>query len=64
MVNWMHKDADALWAAMKEVENTKVGRKARISGTAIDTIAPPIQSVPRLMRMERIERFASQKLHS
>lgn len=62
-VNWMHKDADALQAAMKEVQNTKVGRKARISGT-VETIMPPIQSIERLMRTERIQRSASQKLHS
>jgi hypothetical protein len=62
-VSWMYKDADALQAAMKEVENTKVGRKARISGT-VETIAPPIQSIERLMRTERIQRSASQKLHS
>jgi hypothetical protein len=62
-VSWMHKDADALQAAMKEVENTKVGRKARISGT-VETIAPPIQSIARLMRTERIQLSASQKLHS
>jgi hypothetical protein len=63
LVQWMHKDADALKAAMKEIESTKVGRKARISGT-VETIAPPIQSIERLMRTERIQRSASQKLHS
>jgi plasmid replication initiation protein len=63
MVNWIHKDADALQAAMKEAENTKLGRKARISGTVVGTIAPPIQSVPRLMRSERLGQ-ATQKLHS
>jgi Initiator Replication protein len=66
MVTWMHKDADALQAAMKEVESTKVGRKARISGTA-ETIAPPMQSIERLMRADRLQRSAAripQKLHS
>jgi plasmid replication initiation protein len=64
-VNWMHKDADALQAAIREIESTKVGRKARIAGT-VETIAPPIQSIERLMRTERIQRSvdASQKLHS
>jgi plasmid replication initiation protein len=62
-VNWMHKDADGLQAAMKEVESTKVGRKARIAGT-VEMIVPPIQSIERLMRTERIQRSASQKLHS
>jgi Initiator Replication protein len=66
MVNWMHKDADALRTAMKEVESTKVGRKARISGT-VETIAPPMQSIERLMRADRLQRSAAripQKLHS
>lgn len=64
-VNWMHKDAGALQAAIREIESTKVGRKARIAGT-VETIAPPIQSIERLMRTERIQRSAdaSQKLHS
>jgi plasmid replication initiation protein len=65
MVNWTHKDADALRATMKEVESAKIGRRARISGTA-ETIAPPIQSIERLMRRDRIQRSGahSQKLHS
>ena len=63
MVQWMHKDADALQAAMKEVESTKIGRKARISGT-VETIAPPSPSIARLMRTDRRLRSASQKLHS
>ena len=63
MVDWKHKDADALQAAMKEVASTKVGRKARISGT-VETIAPPIQSIERLMRTERLQRSGSHKLHS
>ena len=62
-VSWMHKDAEALQAAMKEVESTKVGRKARISGT-VETILPPVPSIERLMRTDRLQRSASQKLHS
>lgn len=54
-VLWMRKDADALQEAIREVENTKIGRKARISGT-VDIIAPPIQSIERLLRTDRIER--------
>jgi hypothetical protein len=54
-VNWMHKDANALQEAMREVESTKIGRKARITGT-VEHIAPPIQSIERLMRTERVER--------
>jgi hypothetical protein len=64
MVEWKRKDADALRAAMREVESTKVGRRARISGTVVETIAPPIQSIERLMRTERLQRSGSQKLHS
>jgi hypothetical protein len=54
-VGWMHKDAAGLEKAMNEVEGTKVGRKARISGT-VENVLPPIQSIARLMRTERIER--------
>jgi plasmid replication initiation protein len=62
-VTWMHKDAEALQAAMKEVESTKVGRRARISGT-VEAILPPVPSIERLMRTDRLQRSASQKLHS
>jgi len=57
-VGWMHKDPDALQEAIREVENTKIGRKARITGLVetIAPLAPPIQSIGRLMRTERIER--------
>jgi hypothetical protein len=54
-VGWMHKDAAALQAAITEVESTKIGRKARISGT-VEHVAPPIQSIGRLMRTERVDR--------
>jgi hypothetical protein len=57
-VGWMHKDAAGLQKAMNEVESTKVGRKARISGT-VEHVLPPIQSIDRLMRSERIQRRAS-----
>jgi hypothetical protein len=63
MVQWTHKDAEALKAAMKEVESTKVGRKARITGT-VETVLPPVPSIGRLMRTDRLQRSASQKLHS
>ena len=63
MVHWRHKDAAGLQAAMQEVENTKVGRKARISRT-VETVLPPVPSIGRLMRTDRIQRSASQKLHS
>ena len=55
MVQWMHKDADALRAAMKEVDSTKIGRKARISGK-VENILPPTPSIERLLRTDRIER--------
>ena len=55
MVSWRHKDAAGLQAAMQEVESTKVGRKARISGT-VETVLPPVPSIGRLMRTDRIQR--------
>jgi MinD-like ATPase involved in chromosome partitioning or flagellar assembly len=54
-VGWMHKDPDELREAMKEVESTKVGRKARISGN-VELVAPPIQSIGRIMRTDRLGR--------
>jgi Initiator Rep protein, WH2/Initiator Replication protein, WH1 len=54
-VGWMHKDPDELREAMKEVESTKVGRKARISGN-VELVAQPTQSIGRLMRTDRLAR--------
>jgi hypothetical protein len=51
-VTWFHKDAEALRKALNEVGSTKVGRKARISGT-VEHVAQPIQSIARLIRMEQ-----------
>ena len=58
LVGWAHKDAAALQKAMNEVESTKVGRKARISGT-VEHVLPPVQSIKRLMRTDRIERTSA-----
>jgi hypothetical protein len=63
MVQWMPKDAAALQAAMKEVESTKVGRKARISGM-VEDILPPIQSLERLARAERVARSRARLPHA
>ena len=53
-VIWFHKGAEALRKALNEVESTKVGRKARISGT-VEHVAQPIQSIARLIRMEQAD---------
>jgi replication initiator protein len=50
-VGWWQKDADALRDTFSELRATKVGRRARISGTA-EYVAPPIQSIGRLMRTD------------
>jgi hypothetical protein len=55
LVGWRHKEADELRKALIEVESTKIGRKARISGT-VEHILPPTPSIERLMRTERIAR--------
>ena len=62
MVQWMPKDPAALQAAMKEVESTKIGRKARISGT-VETVLPPVPSIERLIRTERLERSRARLPH-
>lgn len=51
-VGWWQKDAAAFRDTLNELQATKVGRRARISGTA-EIIATPIQSVGRLMRTDR-----------
>jgi hypothetical protein len=54
-IMWFHKDMEALQKAMTEVESTKIGRKARISGT-VERILPPVPSVGRLIRTDRVKR--------
>jgi hypothetical protein len=54
-VGWWQKDPAALREVQTELQATKVGRRARISGT-VELVAEPVQSIGRLMRTDRIER--------
>jgi plasmid replication initiation protein len=54
-VGWWQKDLDALQLAQTELQATKVGRRARIAGTVIETVSPPEQSIRRLTRTDRAE---------
>ena len=54
-VGWWQKDPEALRDTLNELQATKVGRRARITGTA-EYVAPPIQSIGRLLRTDRDER--------
>ena len=54
-ISWHHKDTPALQKAMTEVESTKIGRKARISGT-VEHVLPPTPSIDRLIRTDIINR--------
>ena len=56
-VGWWQKDADALRAAWNELQDTKIGRKARINGT-VEHIAAPMPSIQTILRTDRIERRA------
>jgi plasmid replication initiation protein len=51
-IGWWQKDASALRAAWEETQRTRVGRRARISGT-VESVAAPLPSVSRMMRDER-----------
>ncbi len=48
-VGWWQKDSDALQAAYKEVERSKVGRRARLAGT-VEYVADPLPSINRTAR--------------
>lgn len=48
-VGWWQKDSDALRAASDELQRSKVGRRARLSGT-VEYVADPVPSVGRAMR--------------
>ena len=48
-VGWWAKDSDALRAAWDETQRSKIGRRARISGT-VEHVAAPIASINRLIR--------------
>jgi hypothetical protein len=61
-VAWSTKGADAINAAWKELQASKVGRRARINGTA-EHVADPLPSMRRLLRQARLA-DASPELHS
>lgn len=48
-VLWMPKDSHALEAATAEMQRSRVGRRARISGTA-QNVTAPLPSLNRLIR--------------
>jgi hypothetical protein len=48
-VGWWAKDKDALQFAWEEVQRTKIGRRARISGT-VESVSDPVPSVSRQLR--------------
>ena len=51
-IGWWKKDADQLKAAWAELQRTKVGRKARISG-AVEYVIAPLPSIERMTRNSR-----------
>jgi hypothetical protein len=53
-VGWWAKEATALNEAWKELQASKVGRKARIAGTA-DHVVSPLPSIERLLRQVRLD---------
>jgi Initiator Rep protein, WH2 len=59
-IMWFHKDTEALQKAMTEVESTKIGRKARISGT-VEHVLPPTPSLGRLIRADTLTRSRRQR---
>jgi plasmid replication initiation protein len=48
-VIWMPKDTDALEEATAEMQRSRVGRRARISGT-VQHVTAPLPSISRLIR--------------
>jgi Initiator Rep protein, WH2/Initiator Replication protein, WH1 len=48
-IGWWAKDTDALQAASKEMQRSKVGRKARLSGM-VEHVTDPLPSISRLIR--------------
>lgn len=51
-IGWWQKDASALRNAWEETQRTRVGRRARISGT-VESVAAVLPSINRMMRDER-----------
>ena len=52
-VGWWVKDSDKARAAFQELNRSKVGRKARISGT-VQHVSNPLPSAERLRRQARL----------
>jgi hypothetical protein len=48
-VLWMPKDSEALEAATAEMQRSRIGRRARISGT-VQNVTAPLPSLNRLLR--------------
>jgi hypothetical protein len=48
-VLWMPKDSEALEAATAEIQRSRIGRRARISGT-VQNVTAPLPSLNRLLR--------------
>ena len=53
-VGWWTKEGEALRDAFDELQRSKVGRRARITGTA-EHVSEPTPSISRLMRAGRLE---------
>jgi hypothetical protein len=56
-IGWWKKDASQLKAAWDELHRTRLGRKARISGS-IEYVIAPLPSIERLSRNDRKARLA------
>src|SRR3954452_10798804 len=54
-IGWWAKEGEALRDAFNELQRSKVGRRARITGTA-EHVSEPTPSISRLMRAGRLER--------
>jgi hypothetical protein len=55
-VGWWTKEGEALRDAFDELQRSKVGRRARITGTA-EHVSEPMPSIARMMRAGRIQRL-------
>jgi plasmid replication initiation protein len=54
-VGWWAKEGEALREAWDELQRSKVGRRARIAGTA-EHVSEPLASESRQLRTDRLER--------
>jgi hypothetical protein len=55
-IGWWTKEGEALRDAFDELQRSKIGRRARITGTA-EHVSEPTPSISRLMRAGRLERL-------